>query len=349
MAKFDKPSDINLVWASSGSLSYPNSSGSFTANSGTYSVQEGWTQVKPPYEIENWIQNQQSQFSAYINQLGIPEWDSSTEYQANKSYVQGSNNVVYKCISTHTGRNPASGNTSYWEVFEGNRQATTSKRGSVTLATSSQVQNASGGDAVIRSSDASVFQNASNLSSGTVPSARLSSASTTSKGIVELATGGEVQSGSSSSKVITPSSLATLQASTSLSGLVKLATSAEAEAGVSSSAALTPFTMVQGILGEADRSNNGYLEIPCSIGGVKRNMIVQWGGASNPVDGQGVFFSKPFPTTVLQVIPGLDQDSVSINSNDRASVKDIGAIQFKASVSRESSGNMVLRYIAIGY
>lgn len=143
MPKLSKPNRLDLIWASEAlpaNISTPDADGKVTGTSGTYFVTTGWEQVKPPYELENWIQNQQSQFSAYINQIGIPEWDASTEYQANKSYVQGSNNVLYKCISTHTNRNPAAGNPSYWEVFEGNRQATTSARGTVELATSDEAK-----------------------------------------------------------------------------------------------------------------------------------------------------------------------------------------------------------------
>ena len=143
MAKYVKPELLNLVWASDAlpaDKPSPDSSGEFSGVGITVDVAEGWTQVKPPYEVENWIQNQQSQFNAYINQLGVPEWDTDTEYQTGKSYVQGSDNRIYKCILTHSGRNPASGNPSYWELFEGNRQATTTARGTVELATSAEAQ-----------------------------------------------------------------------------------------------------------------------------------------------------------------------------------------------------------------
>ncbi len=143
MAKYVKPELLNLVWASDAlpaDKPSPDSSGEFSGVGITVDVAEGWTQVKPPYEVENWIQNQQSQFNAYINQLGVPEWDTDTEYQTGKSYVQGSDNRIYKCILTHSGRNPASGNPSYWELFEGNRQATTAARGTVELATDAEVQ-----------------------------------------------------------------------------------------------------------------------------------------------------------------------------------------------------------------
>lgn len=132
MATFVKPSDLNTVWASeaiSADIEKPSDS----------YIKKGWEQVKPPYEYENWIQNQQSAFIAYLNQYGFIGWDNETQYIKNQSIVRASNGLLYKCIQTHTGKNPASGNTSYWEVFEGNRQATTADRGTVELATTSEV------------------------------------------------------------------------------------------------------------------------------------------------------------------------------------------------------------------
>lgn len=109
MPKFDKPDSPNIIWgvnALEEDLTRPDDS----------YIQTGWTQVKPPYEYENYSMNKLYQGFAYYNQLGFPEWDSTTEYQANKSYVQASNNRVYKCIQTHVNKNPAtSGNESFWE------------------------------------------------------------------------------------------------------------------------------------------------------------------------------------------------------------------------------------------
>lgn len=133
MAKFDKPANLNTIWAStalSQNSVYPSTS----------YAQEGWLQVKPPLEYENAINYKHDQMLAHINQLGIVEWDSNTEYQAGKSYVQGSNNLLYKCVQTNVNKNPATaGNESFWEVFEGNRQATTSARGTSKLATNNQL------------------------------------------------------------------------------------------------------------------------------------------------------------------------------------------------------------------
>lgn len=138
MPKFNKPtpSKINTVWAT-------NAITGDVTEIDALKIQQGWVQEKPPYESENWINQQHDQYIAYMNQLGVPEWDQYTEYQAGKSYVQGSNNIIYKCIQTHVNKNPATaGNETFWEVFEGNRQATTSKRGTVRFATDSQAASA---------------------------------------------------------------------------------------------------------------------------------------------------------------------------------------------------------------
>ena len=134
MPKFDKPANLNTIWASE-ALSQNN-----VYPSVSY-AEEGWLQVKPPYQYENALNFKHDQMLAHLNQLGIPEWDSTTEYQAGKSYVQGSNNVVYKCIQTHINKNPATaGNEAFWNVWEGNRQATQTARGTVELATDNETR-----------------------------------------------------------------------------------------------------------------------------------------------------------------------------------------------------------------
>lgn len=106
MAIFTKP-NFNSVWAESGVKSAPSSA----------KVSQGWIVEIPPYEYENWIQNRQDQILAHINQFGIPSWDSETEYQANKSYVQGlTTGVVYRAVITHTNRNPETDPGGAWTL-----------------------------------------------------------------------------------------------------------------------------------------------------------------------------------------------------------------------------------------
>lgn len=66
------------------------------------------------------------------------------------------------------------------------------------------------------------------------------SASTTVKGLVELATSTETQTGTDTSRAVTPAGLASRVASTSAKGLVELATNSETATGSDSTRAVTP-------------------------------------------------------------------------------------------------------------
>lgn len=96
MAIFPKPTTANEVWASAGIISTPPD----------VKITQGWTVELPPYQYFNWIQNRIDRFIAHVNQLGIAVWDNETEYQANKSYTQGSDGLVYKAKTTNINLDP---------------------------------------------------------------------------------------------------------------------------------------------------------------------------------------------------------------------------------------------------
>lgn len=103
---FSKPS-FNSVWASSGEKVAPSQA----------KISQGWVVEIPPHQYENWIANRQDQMLAHINQYGIAEWDSSTEYQANKSYAQGvTTGNVYRALTTNTGVNPETDVNNNWTL-----------------------------------------------------------------------------------------------------------------------------------------------------------------------------------------------------------------------------------------
>lgn len=110
MANISKPTNLNVIWASTGTRVDP----------GVTKTNIGWVVQLPPYEYQNWAMNRQDTAIAHFNQHGIPEWDVNTEYQGNLSYSQGSNGLIYKCIQTHTGLDPTNINNSlYWSrAFE---------------------------------------------------------------------------------------------------------------------------------------------------------------------------------------------------------------------------------------
>ena len=103
---FVKP-NFNTVWASGGEKVAPEAS----------KITQGWIVEIPPHQYENWIINRQDQMLAHINQYGVAEWDSSTEYQASKSYVQGvTTGNVYRALTTNAGVNPETDVNNNWVI-----------------------------------------------------------------------------------------------------------------------------------------------------------------------------------------------------------------------------------------
>lgn len=97
MAAILKPANLSLTWAGSGDILDPGDS--------KYST--GWAVEIPPRQWFNYIDNRQDEAIAHINQHGVAVWDDVTEYQANKSYVQGvTNGTIYRCKQTHTNQRP---------------------------------------------------------------------------------------------------------------------------------------------------------------------------------------------------------------------------------------------------
>lgn len=108
MAVISKPADINKIWAVSGDIIAPADT----------KINTGWEVEIPPRQYFNYIDNKQDQAIAHINQFGIAVWDNATEYQTDKSYVQGpTDGIIYRCVLTHTNQNPETDVTNtYWQV-----------------------------------------------------------------------------------------------------------------------------------------------------------------------------------------------------------------------------------------
>ena len=109
MPEIIKPSSLNSVWAIAGERVKPDES----------KIQQGWSVEIPPRQWENWLTNRQDQAIAHFNQRGIPQWDSVTEYQAGKSYVQATNGVLYRAKTTHTNSDPLQGTDDWVVAFIG--------------------------------------------------------------------------------------------------------------------------------------------------------------------------------------------------------------------------------------
>lgn len=104
MAEINLP-DLSLLWASAGDILKPSDS----------KIQQGWSPEVPPRQWFNWLDNRQDEAIAHIAQHGIAVWSAELEYQAGKSYVQGSDGIVYKALVTNTNVNPVDGSPGNWQ------------------------------------------------------------------------------------------------------------------------------------------------------------------------------------------------------------------------------------------
>jgi hypothetical protein len=98
--------DMTDIWASSGDITSPSPE----------KIATGWVVEAVPRQWWNWFENRQDTNIAYILQKGLPEWDIVSEYLTNKSYVQR-NGVVYKCILTNSGLDPATSPANWVKAF----------------------------------------------------------------------------------------------------------------------------------------------------------------------------------------------------------------------------------------
>lgn len=105
MANIPLP-DYDILWAEGGDILKPSDS----------KIQQGWQVEIPPRQWFNWLDNRQDQALGHVIQHGIAEWSDVIEYQANTSYVTGSDGNVYKCLITNTNVNPVGDLTSSWRI-----------------------------------------------------------------------------------------------------------------------------------------------------------------------------------------------------------------------------------------
>lgn len=87
--------DMTDIWAVAGDVVAPDSA----------KIRAGWGVEVVPRQWWNWFENRQDNNIAYMLQKGFAEWDATTEYISNKSYVQR-NGIVYKATATSTNSDP---------------------------------------------------------------------------------------------------------------------------------------------------------------------------------------------------------------------------------------------------
>lgn len=104
MAEFIRV-DMNDVWAAGGDSVPPTKA----------KIAECWLVEAVPRQWWNWMQNRVDSNVAYLLQKGLPEWDSGTEYFANKS-IQQYRGVVYKALKDSKGVDPTAAGQTSWAV-----------------------------------------------------------------------------------------------------------------------------------------------------------------------------------------------------------------------------------------
>lgn len=124
-------------------------------------------------------------------------------------------------------------------------------------------------------------------------------ASTTTKGIVELATATETATGTDTTRAVTPAGLAALTASETRAGLVELATDAEAQALTDGTKIITALKLATAFQGaNVSKNAHGYQKLPSGL-------IIQWGNTTISTGGSipiAVTLPLTFPTAQLMTI-----------------------------------------------
>lgn len=272
MANIAKPTNLNNIWAAGGTKIDP----------GVSKTNIGWVVQLPPYEYQNWAMNRADTAIAHINQHGIAEWDTNTEYQGNLSYTQGSNGFIYKCLQTHTGLNPTNTNNSaYWRLAfeEYGSVATVQSQLNAHLANYATLAGIS--NVVAARANLSVYSkaegdaryaykggdNATPFLVGTatngqhaVPLSQINSllvsATEATAGTTRYATTAETEAGTSDARAVTPLKGATiyLKKSGNLAGLANIA-QARTNLGLTSTATADPAGFMYGANNLADVSD----------------------------------------------------------------------------------------------
>lgn len=118
MTEISRP-DFTYQWSSGGSIVAPSN----------VKIQTGWTAEVPPFQWENWSQNRQDNALVHIFQKGISVWSSTQDYYfaaaAPKSFVQGSDGLIYEAVQSSTNQNPTTDTTNtYWRQAFRNQSGT---------------------------------------------------------------------------------------------------------------------------------------------------------------------------------------------------------------------------------
>ena len=146
-------------------------------------------------------------------------------------------------------------------------------------------------------------------------------ATTTTLGVVELATNEETIAGTDGTRAVTPNSLSARTATESRTGLIRIAVPAEVLSGKDNTKAVTPFGLLSAFL--KNHGDSGFQKLP-------NGLIVQWGKTSIAADGStvvafptGVVFANATPTGAVSadfVATGLTKGNATFKHNANGKV-----------------------------
>lgn len=356
MAKITKP-DISIQWAQAGSISVPSD----------VKKQTGWVVEKPANEYMNWLQNRQDKGIAYSYQMGISEWDGTTEYQyasGYASYVQY-NGVVYKAIQTGTNRTPST-ETGYWtRAFDDYGAASTVNTALTnhitnygTLASLSNVTTARSNLSVysIAQCDAAFAPIAGNSAQtflvGTATSsghavrksqfdAKTGQATETTAGISEIATQAEVNAGADDLAYVTSLKLAT-------NLVAKTASSGDVTTGSSTTSFITPSALKTAFAGTIAGSE---ISVPLPGGFILKAGIFDKGSNFTSNEQTSIAFATAFPTGCMNVQVTLYNVANQSDCEMVVSWKSATTAGFTLCVDNVVSGSngRAVSWFAIGY
>lgn len=170
----------------------------------------------------------------------------------------------------------------------------------------------------------------------------ISDATTTTKGVVELATNAETQAGTDTTRAVTPSGLASMVASESLAGLLEIATTAESQSLTNDTAALTPKKLADALGLRVGHTFTGNDWTPIGNG-----LILQWGSATIGASASAtITFPITFPNSCFVVV----ESNAYTTSGVIGSVQITGVITTTSFpvLNKTAGGSVIYRWMALG-
>ena len=71
---------------------------------------------KPTHQSHNWLFSVITEFLAHLNQMGIAQWDGTTEYITGSLAMDG--NVLYQALKDNVNQKPSETVDNYWAEFK---------------------------------------------------------------------------------------------------------------------------------------------------------------------------------------------------------------------------------------